>query len=350
VPNIFDFGCEITMAPQDQLRFPFPGEPRPDRSRVEPSPPDSTSSPEPPSIEAPVPGRASESSPREAGAVHPSLVRFGTSSFSSEDWIGPFYPHGTRRPDFLRYYATQFDAVEVDSTYYAIPPARTVDSWVEKTPREFRFAAKFPRSIVHGGTGVRPDARRLLLPDTYAERDEFLAVMSRLGPRLGPLVLQFPSFGKDSFASAAPFLERLDRFLGDLPRQLARAVEIRNAEWIGPELATVCRAHGAALVLVDLVRMPLGDDVEKIIDPVTADFAYVRLLGDRQRIEAITTTWGREVLDWSENLDRWARLLARLHERQVSTFVFVNNHYAGHAPATLRRLQDLFATRLASTA
>src|SRR5206468_3839445 len=77
------------------------------------------------------------------------LVRFGTSSFSSEDWVGPFYPPGTAPGDFLRHYAHAFDTVEVDATYYAVPSARTVDGWVAKTPEGFLLAAKFPRSIVH---------------------------------------------------------------------------------------------------------------------------------------------------------------------------------------------------------
>src|SRR5262245_43463389 len=158
-----------------------------------------------------------------------SLVRFGTSSFSSEDWVGPFYPPGTPPGDFLRLYAREFDTVEVDATYYAIPSARTVDGWVEKTPDGFLLAAKFPRSIVHGGAAEKPDPHRVLALDAVAkDRDDFLAVMRRMGPRLGPLVLQFPYFSRDAFPSPAPFLERLDRFLSELPTDLSYGVEVRN--------------------------------------------------------------------------------------------------------------------------
>jgi uncharacterized protein YecE (DUF72 family) len=292
-----------------------------------------------------------EPEPRAAAArPHPALspwIRFGTSSFSSLDWVGPFYPAGMRPADFLRCYAERFEIVEVDSTYYAIPTARTVDGWAEKTPEGFRLSAKFPRSIVHGGDGPRPDGRAVLDRDAASPvRDEFLNVMTRLGPRLGPLVLQFPFFSKQAFAGPGPFLERLDAFLADLPPGLRVAVEVRNPEWIAAELAAVLRARAAALVLVDRARMPHGDEVAERLDPVTTDFAYVRLLGDRRKVEALTTTWGREVLDWSERLERWAALLERLHARQVRTSVFVNNHYAGHAPGTVRRLQALFEARV----
>jgi uncharacterized protein YecE (DUF72 family) len=279
--------------------------------------------------------------------VDTRLVRFGTSSFSWSDWVGPFYPPGTPPGEFLRYYATQFDCVEVDSTYYAIPAERVVDGWLAKTSLGFRLAAKFPRSIVHAGTSRVPDARRVLDPDaTYAERDLFLATMARLGERLGPLVLQFPFFPAAAFASVEPFLERLDRFLADLPREHAYAVEVRNAEWLAPPLAGLLRRHGAALVVVDQEWMPHGDRVARFMDVVTAPFAYVRLLGDRRAIEAITTTWDREVVDHGESLERWAALLAAFAARGVPTFVFANNHYAGHAPATVRRLEAAYRARV----
>jgi uncharacterized protein YecE (DUF72 family) len=276
--------------------------------------------------------------PREC----PGQVRFGTSSFSWEDWVGPFYPAGAQPADFLRHYARVFDTVEVDSTYYAIPSLRTVEGWVRKTPESFLLSAKFPRSIVHAGEGPRPDPSRILDPDsTYAVRDEFLTVMCRLGPRLGPLVLQFPFFSKESFDSPAAFLERLGRFLGDLPRDFRYGVEVRNRDWMSHDLAAICRENGVALVLVDQAWMPHGDRVERKLDPVTADFVYVRLLGDRHKTEALTTTWDREVLDHAERLERWAAFLLRMLQRPVLSLVYVNNHYAGHAPATVRRLQTL---------
>jgi len=272
-----------------------------------------------------------------------SCVRFGTSSFSDPGWLGTFYPRGTRPGDYLGYYATQFDSVEIDATYYAIPSTDMVDGWARKTPEHFVIAAKFPRSIVHAGATSDPDPRRLLMRDaTYADRDAFLEVMDRLGPRLGPLLLQFPRFATEAFDSQAAFFERLERFLDDLPRELAYGVEIRNREWVDAKFAALCRRHAVALVLVDRAGVPHGGDVAREHDPVTGDFVYVRLLGDRERIERITTRWNREVLDHRSSLERWADLLAWLDERQVPTWVFTNNHYAGHAPTTVRRLQRLF--------
>jgi uncharacterized protein YecE (DUF72 family) len=270
------------------------------------------------------------------------IIRFGTSSFSSKDWVGNFYPEGTQPGDFLRLYAKEFNTVEVDSTYYAIPSASTVDCWVDKTPEDFLISAKFPRSIVHAGEGAKPDAEAVLVPDkTYKERDIFLKVMDRLGSRRGPLVLQFPYFSREHFPSSKTFMERLDRFLGDLPKGYRYGVEIRNKNWLKSGFADLCREQNVALVLVDQAWMPLADELEKQFDPITTDFVYIRLLGDRKQIEAITETWDREVIDRQANLERWANYLAMLIERQIRTLVYVNNHYAGHAPTTVRRLQGM---------
>lgn len=272
-----------------------------------------------------------------------SLIKFGTSSFSSKDWIGPFYPNGTPPGEFIRFYSEQFDTVEVDSTYYRIPSKQIVESWIRKTPDDFIFAAKFPRSIVHAGNGPKPDTNAILIPEkTYVERDKFLEVISHLGNRLGPLILQFPYFSKKDFEKLEPFMERLDRFLDDLPKQYKYGVEIRNRNWLNESFADLCRKHDVAMVLVDQAWMPHGDEIAERFDPITTDFSYIRLLGDRKEIESFTKKWDREVIDRKERLQRWSKLLANLDHSGVRTYVYVNNHYAGHGPATLRRLREMF--------
>ncbi len=277
----------------------------------------------------------------------PPTVRLGTSSFSETDWVGPFYPEGTKPRDFLAYYATRYSTVEVDATYYAIPSRRTVEGWSRKISDDFILSAKFPRSIVHGGEGRRPDPDIVLVPDaTHEARDRFLEVMSIMGKRLGPLVLQFPYFAKAVFPSPSEFLERLDAFLDGLPDDFRYAVEIRNRNWLKKPFVDLLRRHDAGLVLVDQSWMPHGDEVVDQLDAVTSDFAYIRLLGDRKEIEAITDTWDKEVIDRGDRLERWADLVSRLVEREVEILIYVNNHYAGHAPATADRLHDMIIERI----
>ncbi|MCP4580130.1 MAG: DUF72 domain-containing protein [candidate division Zixibacteria bacterium] len=272
-----------------------------------------------------------------------NLIRFGTSSFSSRDWIGPFYAKGIKPMDFLKHYSRKFNAVEIDSTYYSIPSSYTVDGWLEKTPADFKISAKFPRTIVHAGKDKKPNAQLILNRDsTYGERDRFLEVMGRLKDSLGPLLIQFPYFSKNIFSIKDIFFERLDRFLGDLPKDFSYAVEIRNRHWLKKSFADMCRKHNVALVLADQAWMPHGEQVEKWFDPVTTGFSYIRLLGNRKEIEAITKSWEKEVIDQSGKLKRWAGVLKRLADREVEAYVFANNHYAGHAPATAKRLREIY--------
>ncbi|HLU48230.1 MAG TPA: DUF72 domain-containing protein, partial [Planctomycetota bacterium] len=84
-------------------------------------------------------------------------VYAGTSGWSYQDWIGPFYEKGTASAEFLRSYSTRFPAVEVDSTFYAVPRRENVESWMKRTPDGFRFAFKVPGLVTHGAQGERPE-------------------------------------------------------------------------------------------------------------------------------------------------------------------------------------------------
>lgn len=271
-------------------------------------------------------------------------IRYGTSSWSEQGWVGPFYPDGSKPADFLGFYATRFDTVEADVTYYRVPDAAMVAGWRRRTPEGFLLSAKFPRAIVHAGSGPRPDAETLLLPERVGgEQERFLAAMAALGDRCGPLVLQFPYFNRQAFTAPGPFLERLDAYLAQLPTDFRYAVELRNKAWIGPELLDLLRRHRAALVLVDMHYMPHPAELSETLDLVTTDFVYARLIGDRKAVEAKTTRFDAIVVDQAPRLLRWAGLLKTIAERVTRTYVYANNHYAGHAPETIRQLEALVA-------
>lgn len=267
-------------------------------------------------------------------------LRYGTCSWSEKSWVGPFYPPGTKPGDFLTAYAEHFDCVEADVTYYRIPDARMVDGWRARTPEGFELCAKFPRSIVHGGDAERPSPERVLVPDAvWGEVEQFLGVMQRLGDRLGPLVLQFPYFNRHCFAGAAQFLDRMAAFLDRLPKDFRYAVEVRNKGWIAAPLLSLLRERGVAFVLTDIAYMPHPAEYAERLDVVTADFAYARLIGDRKAVEERSEAFDRIVLDQSERLERWARVVRKLLERlEGEVYTFANNHYAGHGPATIREL------------
>lgn len=254
-------------------------------------------------------------------------IRLGTSGFSAEGWVGTFYPEKTAPKEYLRTYAQKLDTVEVDSTFYRIPTEKSVLNWYEQTPDGFVFAAKVPQIVTH----------ERCLEDCDTDMQEFLRVMATLREKLGPLLLQFPYYGMKSGMNLNEFVGRLNRFLPKLPQDWKFAVEIRNKAWLSRPLLDLLRRHRVALARVDHPYMPrpvqtLGEDLD------TAGFAYSRLLGDRHEIEEITKTWGQTVVEKSQEIDEWVEVTKTLQKR-VPVYTYVNNHFAGHAPATVRELK-----------
>lgn len=270
-------------------------------------------------------------------------LHIGTSGWSYPDWVGPFYPEGTVPAAYLRHYADHFPVVEVDATFYAIPAARTVENWARNTDDGFRFALKVPGTITHGvggthgGRGGKPDVNKVLA-DEEGDLETFLQALEPLGEKLGPLIFQFPYFRVKEMA-AGDFLERLARTLDKLPAGVRCAVEIRNKTWITPTYLDLLRAHEAAAVMIDHPYMPLPHQQLRL-GMVTADFAYVRLLGDRHAIEKKSKRWGEIVEDKSRRVEAWAEVLREIVSRPgvARAFAFSNNHFAGHGPATSRQL------------
>lgn len=263
------------------------------------------------------------------------MLIYGTASFSEKSWVGSFYPEGTQPRDFLKHYATQFGAVEADTTYYGVPRESMIAGWRERTPDGFQICAKFPRTLVHAGEARQPDPDKILTDEK--ETDEFLEVMRGLGDKCGPLVLQFPFFARD-LISRGDFLERLDVYLGKLPDDFRYGVELRNRTFICDPFLHILRRHNVAFVATELPYMPHPAELAKKFDLVTTDFFYGRLIGDRKAVDAKTKTFDRIVLDQGESLDRWAEMLQEIAADKI--YLFANNHFAGHGPATIRELID----------
>lgn len=243
-------------------------------------------------------------------------VRIGTSGFSYRDWLGNFYPQFCPQADFLRFYASQFDTVEIDATFYRIPTVETVKKWVRTTPERFVFAAKFPRLVTHEGT------RESRIEAAGA----FVAVMEHLGSKRGPLLLQFPySFKPDRFDVLSAIIE-------SLPDGGRYAVELRHKKWLDHDgLFALLKERGIGFCLIDHPWMPR-------VNIRTGDFVYIRMLGDRDKIEN-DFSWVR--FDREEELTGWRDLIAEYARTDVNCYVYFNNHYSGHAPTTADRLRQM---------
>jgi len=261
-------------------------------------------------------------------------LRIGTSAFTAEGWEGSFYPKGMKPADFLSFYATKFDTVELDNTFYRTPALSTVQGWNSKTPPGFIFAAKIPQVITH----------EKVLVDCEDDLKYFLKAMDALGQKLGPLLSQFGYFNKAAFNSQAEFLSRLKPFLKKLPKGYQYAVEIRNKYWIDARYADLLREYGVAMALIDQSWVPRPWEMKQKLDLVTSDFSYVRWLGDRKGIEAKTKVWDKTIQNRREDLKNWVDVIREMiNTKKIrQLFAFANNHYGGHAPATVKLFQELY--------
>ena len=218
---------------------------------------------------------------------------------------------------FFPNYATRFAAVGVDSTFYGCPSARTVNNWSARTPEDFIFCVKIPQVITHDKA----------LVDCDAEFEEFVRTMDILGPKLGPMVFQFPSFDRWRFSKQDGFLAVVIPFLTKLPADHKFVVEIRNKTWLDGRFADVLREYNVALALTDTSFVPRPWEMKEKFDLITADFAYVLWLGDRKGIEKVTRTWDKTVVDRHEELTNRVELFQTLVARNLKVIAYSNNHY-----------------------
>ncbi len=246
-------------------------------------------------------------------------VYLGTQGFSFDGWVGPFYPAGTPKRAYLEEYARHFNSVEIDATFYGAPRASTVEGWRERTPPDFRFAAKFPQLITH----------EKKLDRAVGDAEAFVGTMQLLGDKLGVLTLQFAyDFTPDHAA-------RLDDFLGRLPAGPRYAVEVRNRKWLDSDLGEMLSQHNVALVLQDLHYMPK-------LDWITADFTVIRWLGRRKDIQE----FDRIQIDRTEVLEMWSERVQDFVQRGIDVYGYFNNHFAGHSPASVRQFASMIGVQL----
>ena len=244
-------------------------------------------------------------------------IRVGAQGWNYPAWVGPFFPARTRATDFLSTYARAFDTVEVDSTFYAVPAARTVRGWRDRTPDAFTFALKLPQEITH--------ELRFVGAGEVAQR--FYEVARELGPKLGTVLIQCgPDFGPSE-------RDALEEFLLSLPADIDFAIEFRQKGWINEETHALLSARKVALALVDARWIP-QKWMLKLAERPTAGHAYVRFMGPDRSI----TDFSRVQVDRTAEIEAWAEVLPLLATK-VKVYTYVNNHFAGHSPATIRALQ-----------
>ena len=251
------------------------------------------------------------------------MLYLGTCGFSYNDWVGDFYPRGMPRREWLDYYAREFNSLELNSTFYALPKLSVLEAMVNRTGEGFLFSVKANREMTH---------QRQHNSKVFAAFVHMLQPFTDSG-KLGCVLAQFPySFGYSRHN--LDYLSHFREWLRDLPL----VVEFRNAKWLKSEVFDWLRKRNLGFCCVDEPQLP---NLLPPLTEVTSDIGYVRFHGRN------ASKWWRhehayERYDYTysaEELKEWLPRISKLKNTTERTFIFANNHWRGQAIGTIRQLR-----------
>jgi uncharacterized protein YecE (DUF72 family) len=230
--------------------------------------------------------------------TRPAAVHIGTSGWHYKHWKGPFYPEKLPASKMLEFYTRHFDTVEMNNSFYRLPPENAVVQWRESTPRSFCFAVKGSRFLTH--------MKKLKDPEPGIEK--FFSRVDLLGPKLGPVLFQLPPWWEVN-------AERLEAFLGALPRRRRYAFELRNPTWHTEEVYRILRRHNAAFCIFEIAGFHSGIRI-------TANFTYVRLHGPGGAYQG---SYKAQTLEqWADQIRGWSTELRAI-------YIYFDNDQAAYA-------------------
>ncbi len=249
------------------------------------------------------------------------LFYIGCSGWSYDTWLGHFYPSNLEHKEFLKYYSQVFDFVEIDSSFYSPPNLFVTKRWASVTPDNFRFAAKFHRSITH--------EKRLADPDNNQLR-YFFDVIRPLRKKLLALLLQMPPS-----LTAKEGLKKLEALIHMLDPDFRYAIEFRHKSWFDKSVYKLLSDNNICLAWsqLDTIQTPAE---------LTSDFVYLRFIGDRSIDEK---DFGMVQKDRLTELKRWSDSLSSVKDIAKFAIVAANNHYAGFGPSTANSFRKMLGLK-----
>ncbi|MDL2229527.1 DUF72 domain-containing protein [Treponema sp. OttesenSCG-928-L16] len=251
-------------------------------------------------------------------------IFIGTCGYSYNEWVGPVYPEGTKREQFLSLYASRFNTVEVDYTYYSMPKAKNIQNMAEDG-EGLTFAIKAHQSLTHK------------ISETW--RDEAKAYIQAIEPLrekkcLEAVLFQFPYSFHYEDDNRRYLGKILDQFSG-----ISSAVEFRNSEWVNNRVIDGLKERSVTLVGLD---MPELHGLPPTMDVVTAPLAYFRLHGRNKE-----TWWGSDsaarydYLYSDKELEATTERIKQIVVKADRLIIYFNNHRRGQAVQNAETLQKI---------
>lgn len=281
-------------------------------------------------------------------------LRIGTCSWKYDSWRDLVYTEQDSQ-NYLKAYAAHYSTVEIDQWFWslfpgsppALPKPKTVREYNQSVPPGFKFSVKVPNSITlthyynrNSGTPLQANPHFL----SIALFEEFLERLQPFGGKLGPIMLQFEYLNKQKMPSLGAFLQHLDRFFAKCPTGYEYGLEIRNPHYLNPNYFDFVQSHHLAHVFLQGYFMPSIFEIYENVGDKIGERTVIRLHGpNRSGIEKMAQgTWNRIVAPKDDELEAASRMITHLIERDIETYVNVNNHYEGSAPLSIDRLRARF--------
>lgn len=265
------------------------------------------------------------------------MIYVGTSGYSYKDWIGPFYPEGTKQRDMLELYARRFAAVEINATYYNVFSEKTFAGMAERTPPGFRFSIKAPGTATH----APGDAPLRLHDDVRFFRENIEPLAAR--NKLSAVLMQFPnSFRPDE--RSREYLE----MLRDVWKGICLVAEFRNREWQNAETLRFLERLHVSWCNVD---QPQFKSMLHPSSDVTDGRGYVRFHGrNYQKWWTGDNTTRYDYLYTPAELEPWTDRLAEVDAEVQETLAFFNNHRRAQAVENAGMLTAMLRSRFGEQA
>ncbi len=240
-------------------------------------------------------------------------VYIGTAGWNYKHWQGPYYPRTIPQRQWLEYYGSDFNTVEINNSFYNLPALKTLRQWKQETPKQFVFSIKASRYITH--------MKKLHNPRQSLNR--FLQRIDALGNQLGPILFQLPPrWHKD--------IERLESFIRLLPRKYQYSMEFRDTSWWDDDIYELLRQNNIAWCQYELA----GIKTPRII---TADFAYVRLHGPEHT--PYTGSYH------GNTLHAWERYFKKIRNKMHAIYCYFDNDEKGYAVKNAKQLKHYYGQR-----
>jgi len=239
-------------------------------------------------------------------------VLIGTSGWGYDEWLGPFYPKNLAKKDYLSYYSEIFYTNEINTTFYNIPSRGIIENWVKKTPKNFIFSAKVPKTITH--------EHKLNIDECLDELHYFLGVMEPLikSEKLWAFLIQLPpSFNREEhFGYLKEFIEH---WPGDPNREgYYLTIEFRDKSWMEEDVFKYLRDNALTYCAVIEPLLPPRMDV------TNPEFAYIRFHGYGKKI------WF-DYFFKEEEIKKWAVQIKNVIQEADRVGIYFNNHFSGYA-------------------